>query len=370
LLIISTVLTALDGGCQRRPQPGTLLTFTGSLFSQQPINVTAPANDTSPAGPLDQSTTSLNTGTIVGIAVGAGLLLLGGTALFIVHCRKQRKQRKQQEEQDENEQQDVYRTSHNLAATPPWVTNDHKKSGSFSSYEMKTQRSYSNADYYDDVEDDMRSKHYNYNPHRPEHGPNSALPTHRAYIPRAMGRVSPPNPSPTPPAAPAATYQQNRPAQLSLQSMPKKADSGYVRVTTDPEKSIATAPPPPPPQLAPNTRVPASYVPPPPPPPPGSESKSKSKIPSLSLPSVPRIRVPKKYNPPKIVVEGATPVDENRDLRKMKITPPLAFREHDERFKDQTLQGGPVMATKAPNVDYSQVGDIPIVSGKSDLYGY
>ncbi|KAI1856101.1 hypothetical protein JX265_011816 [Neoarthrinium moseri] len=312
---LANFITALRAGCQQRPQPGALLGLSGSLFTEYLVNITAPPSNntaTSDSG----STTTMTTGAIVGIAVGAALLFLGGTALFWVYYRKQ----KRLYESDFISQYDSRGGS--MSVTPPlkgaYTTFHSRDNSAMSQYELRAQAAYtSNADYYAELEKDMSSRqpNYHFDPNQCLRGPHSALPTHPAYIPRAMSRLASREPSPEPPIP----IRSNRPDAFAVNSYLNASADGsahgsalanQVRRNTHQESL-----PPPPAGLPPPAmnRGPSSGhdptqplltgAPPPPPPPP------PPRAPRLTLPSVPKLRGAKKrYSPPTITVEDATPI--------------------------------------------------------------
>jgi hypothetical protein len=374
-----TVVIALESGCLQKPQPGAILGLVGSLFSKSAVNITGgPPQPTASTGPTASSGT-MTLGTIVGIAVGAALLFLGGTALFFVYWRRQKKYEKDVKKDDSPGSGHSSLTADGQGPYIPLTS--HKKSESFRS--MSQHGSYhsdmpdgafaNNSDYYDKIEDEYRSRQYNFDPHKAGHGPNSAIPTHPAYIPRAMSRQSR-NPSPNP----------SKLSQLSQPPRTNTPDSYTLRAYLNaPEDSVAhgtqlTPPPPsqpptasyassagqptPPSQPSPQTRPaqpsPLANIPPPPP--------RQPKVPALVLPIVPKVKGPRKYSPPKIVVESATPIEDNEE-RRMRITAPITL--HEKRFQDRPLAGGVVYSTEEVVFNHDYDRDIAIGSGKSTLYG-
>jgi hypothetical protein len=397
---MSEVMIALEAGCEQKPKPGVILGLTGTIFSKTAVNITAPAPESTDA-PV-AAATGLTIGAIVGIAVGAALLFLGGTALFFVYWRRQKKQEK--DKQDQNKLN--YHRSHASSFTAisktspspflsPYSQRDRKMSlsirsmnlqetdpplgsGKFSGYSVGSGKFSSNADYYDKLEEEFRSRSNSLDPLKGNNAPpNNAMPTHHAYIPRAASRQSSRQPSPQP-----LVIKSNKPDSYALQQ--------YLTANEDNDTPRAIPPTPPtartiatintirsmesnatyttaqatPPLSAPLGSA-LSQLPSPPPPPP-----QRSRVPTITLPSVPRIKVPKKYSPPKITIQDATPIVDNEDFRKMNITGPLTTL--DRRFQDRPLGGGVIYATEAPSredvyKDYN--ADIPIVSGKSFLYG-
>ncbi|OLN84909.1 hypothetical protein CCHL11_03925 [Colletotrichum chlorophyti] len=376
---LSNFLIALKAGCQQKPTNGSLLGLTGHLFSKEAVNITEPITNVTLPGDGGASSTTMTLGTIVGIAVGGGLVFIGAICLFIVYCRRQRKQRMQDAARVAPGHPRSRTSSFTAINHSPYIPiTDHKKSSSVNSYNFELQEKQNftnNAEYYDKLEQEIQAgrsiAHYNFDPHAGHHGLDSALPTHPAYIPRAMSRQSNRTNTPSPPNL----RKTNTPDSFALQT--------YLHAVEEPGMSAVR---PPPPAAVSRTPSPArsqtsraennvsthnASIPPPPPPSQGRPSRRKSgMIPSLSLPSVPRIRVPKKYSPPQIIVEGATPVADRGEVREMQISQPLTF--HEDRFQDRPLAGRAVISHVVPVRDIDPQdyeGDMPIRSGKSTLYG-
>ncbi|KAI0150182.1 hypothetical protein GGR57DRAFT_493251 [Xylariaceae sp. FL1272] len=326
---MSNFVTALQAGCEQKPAAGTLIGLSGALFTDSLVNITEPP-DTSPG---NESFNILTTGAIVGIAVGGALLLFGGLALFWVHHRRQKRMYR-----DVTHSWSHPRTGID-AVTPPlpgaYSAADKGPPPPMSDYELRSQRMYkgSNKEYYDMLEKEIQLQRPNYalNPNHPQSGPESVLPTHAAYVPRAHSRQSsyPPPPqlpkvykrdsytsqvylsatmdthslnhAPPPPSLSVSNSSAARDASLygrSSNSLPSHSrDSSVGSRGPSPDRRPLLYP----------TQEPGSTAlrPPPPPPPP----PQKSKVPALSFPSVPRLRIPKKYIPPSITVQGATPIE-------------------------------------------------------------
>lgn len=331
-------MIALNAGCQQTPEPGTLLGLHGTLFSQNQINITdPPSNAALPTE--DDSSTGIPTGTIVGIVVGAALLILGAAGLFFVHRRRERRHRNNDLDSPDY---DVPRESSHVATLHKGnlVSVDSKPRPSIMShYELKAQRAYTNnAEFYDDLEKKMYIPRQNYNLHpndiNTQKGPGSNLPTHPAYVPRAPSRAS----SRTPTSEVSRPVKYHKPDSWALQQ--------YLDANED-ATSIHFPPPPrtaapsresnrsPSPAGSANTHLIQALRPAPPPP---SRSDKKSKLPSLSLPSVPQIRVPKKYSPPQIQIETATPIDSVNNEGDSGISKPITILER--RFQDRSGYGG------------------------------
>ncbi|KAI1390822.1 uncharacterized protein F4822DRAFT_163959 [Hypoxylon trugodes] len=369
---LSNFLLALQAGCEQTPKPGTLLGISGDLFSEKPINMTTPpSNSTSQADSSSQ--TVMTTGTIVGIATGASLLLFGGVGLFLVHHRREKKARAQDKM---NSDFDPRGGSSSITAPNrgAFVSFDSKPLTSMmSDYEIKAQKAYTNnAEYYDVLEKEMAARRANYNldPRNGRLGPNGALPTHPAYIPGNMSRDPSRTVTPTPP--PAVKY--HAPDSYALQQ--------YLNAAED-AVSIHLPPPPssnppsrtsnrsPSPADSATTRLLQSSRPASPPPPP--PARSHTKVPSLSLPIVPRIRIPKKYSPPQIYVQGATPTDA-RGQPDAQISKPLTI--HERRFQDRAPFGAPPTNLGSNDVVEQQLTppprfkeDLGVRTGDSSFYG-
>ncbi|KAI9149215.1 hypothetical protein HJFPF1_11264 [Paramyrothecium foliicola] len=342
---LSNFMVALQAGCQQKPEPGDLLSLSGTVFAKDAVNITAPVRDIRD-DPEGAGSGTLTTGAIVGIAVGAGLLLLGGIALFIVYWRRQKKF-------DKEEQLSEFRT-YGASPDPFLPPVGGKMSASLRSYSgqghYKEGQPMSSGDYYDKMEDDIRAGRlqYNYDPRSMSRGPNSALPAHSAYIPQAMSRG--------PLTAHAVHISHNPAPQAATQNQAR-------RDTADPYNMGSIQPPPPAVYPEHSRRDTSSTIPPPPPGPP----TSRRKVPSLVLPAASKLRMPKKYSPPMVVIDGA-----HSGQREMHISQPVI--QNTARFQDMPLAGGVVYAEDARVVEQLQqppqdYAEVPMKSGKSLLYG-
>ncbi|GJC82052.1 hypothetical protein ColLi_04890 [Colletotrichum liriopes] len=91
-------------------------------------------------------------GTVVGIAVGGGLVFIGAICLFIVYCRRQRKAR-ENAGRDRNElpPRAGSNASSHTAINPYLPIADHKKSSSINSFNFELQEKHMiNGDYYEE----------------------------------------------------------------------------------------------------------------------------------------------------------------------------------------------------------------------------
>ncbi|KAK9770421.1 putative LPXTG-domain-containing protein [Seiridium cardinale] len=385
---MANFITALKAGCQQRPEAGVLLGLSGSPFTDSLVNITSPpSNETASSG--SDSPTAMTTGAIVGIAVGASLLFLGGTALFWVYYHKQ----KHLYGSEFDSQYDP--RVGNKSISPPMVGGfnsiDTSDQSHFSDYELKAQQAYNNnADYYDSIEKEMQTRRpqYAFDSNKPGSGPSGALPTHPAYINRALSRNSSRDPSPQPPrpiksnkpdSYALATYLSAGEDALKLPGPPPGPPPATLARGSSPQPSRGSIPrplhgrTPSDSSVHSSTRMTALQPPPPPPP-------RQTKVPSISLPSVPRIRIPKKYSPPKIQIEGATPVAEQGEVLPIGLEISNPVIEHDRRFVENPFGAGrranqppgPPQVVEQKAVDRRPrafIEEVPIHTGKSSMYG-
>ncbi|EEY14091.1 conserved hypothetical protein [Verticillium alfalfae VaMs.102] len=371
---LSNFLQALKAGCEQKPELGDVLTMRGEIFSNTLLNITV-TNTTLPGeGGADSST--MTTGTLVGIGVGGGLGLLGAIALTVACCRRRKKRKAaEKDDLDRTPPPDRSNASSFTAINHSPFLRDHKKSPSISTeYELQEkQKHINNADYYDRMEEEARigraKASYNFDPRLSQHGPGSAMPTHPAYNPqrtRPTPTLSKPILMPLKTESQAACHAPDHKPHLAVAHHPASTGRSSAEPPITGTSTTRTA-----------QQLPGGIPPPPPGPPPSqahvAASKTRStRAPSLVLPSLPRIRMPKRYAPPTINVEGATPVDGDRHpADDMQISEPIAL--HEARFTDKPLGGPVVLADSAPkrNIDPRVYeNDQPINSGKSTLFGW
>ncbi|KAM0332964.1 hypothetical protein ACHAQA_001620 [Verticillium albo-atrum] len=387
---LSNFLQALKAGCQQQPELGDLLTMRGDIFSKTLLNITV-TNTTLP-GEGGAGSSTMTTGTMVGIGVGGGLGALGAVALIVACCRRRKKQKAAEESDlDRTPPPDRSNASSFTAINHSPFLRDHKKSPSISTeYELQEkQRNINNPDYYDRMEEEARigraNASYNFDPRLSQHGPGSAMPTHPAYNPRmTISR------EPTKPASLTPGFHRpraNTPDSYALQAYLNAADDGPPGSVSRPRSQTPSgrgSPPAstgrssaePPTTNGAAAQLPNGIPPPPPGPPPAKahtppQQQRSGRAPSLVMPSIPRIRMPKKYSPPTINVEGATPIEGDRRGDEMQISEPISL--HEKRFTDKPLGGPVVLADVAPKRDIDPrvyESDRPINSGKSTLFGW
>ncbi|KAI2463770.1 hypothetical protein F4781DRAFT_106080 [Annulohypoxylon bovei var. microspora] len=378
---MSNFLTALQAGCEQKPQPGDLVGLSGSLFTQFQVNITAaPQNQTTASN--DTSKTTMTTGAIVGIAVGATLLFLGGTGLFWVYHRKQ----KYLYGSPLDSQDGRKSITPPLVGSYPQYNRDATSSLSTDWATRAQQRCPNNAEYYDRMEKVMQGNvnpNYTYNPNQ------LGLPTHPAYLPRVASRTASRNDTPSPPPP----IKSNKPDTFAINSYLNAAPPinrtippAYIPTTAATSGKDVLPPLPtqfqsqpypypqfqlPQPhstQLAPpavtslprhgpttHTILPGAAPPPPPPPPPGQRA------PRLSLPT--KARKPTKYVPPRITVdrpiEDVTPPHSQDDRDEVlsigfEISGPMARREQEGPRWEQESYAGYGVRTGTPPEQHRQ----------------
>ncbi|KAI0096001.1 hypothetical protein GGR51DRAFT_553786 [Nemania sp. FL0031] len=328
---MANFMTALKAGCEQEPAPGSLIGLSDSVFAGSLINITAPPTTELSSGGKDSGFGITSTGAIVGIAIGGALLLIGGIALFWVYHRRQKRTFGALPSHHSDSR------AGNRSITPFAGYSEKRAPSQTSDYELRAQRNYTNnAEYYNMLDKEIQATraHYAANPNSLRSAPQSILPAHPAYLPRTHSRQ----------ASHESAYQPPQPAKVN------KPDSyalqAYLNAAEDTGAIDLLPPPPPGPPPATSMGDPSRFrgpspndYPPPsrdssmdnrgpspdrrpllnpaaqqqsttgtsnpiiPPPPP-----ARSKVPSLAFPSVPRLRMPKKYTPPTITVQGATPI--------------------------------------------------------------
>lgn len=331
---IANFMTALKAGCEQKPAPGELIGLSGSLFTGSLVNITSLPTEVSSNG-KDSGFGITSTGAIVGISLGGGLLLFGGLALFWVYHRHQKRAFGRIPSPDNDP-----RTG-NRSITPfsGGVSTAEKRTSPFQTgnYELRTQRSFTNnAEYYSMLEKEIQSNRSRFAAvsNHPMSGPQSVLPAHPAYLPRAHSRqashelsLQPPrpiktskpdsyalqayltaaedsgalNPFPPPPPGPPPAAVIGNPSRFRG-PLPDQYPAHSRNSSTDgrgpsPDQRPLL-------NLAAQNTANADNLPPPP-------STRPAKVPFLAFPSVPNIRMPKKYTPPRITVQTATPTGDH-----------------------------------------------------------
>ncbi|KAM5342551.1 hypothetical protein ACJ41O_013517 [Fusarium nematophilum] len=372
---LANFLVALKAGCKQRPEPGDVIGLSDQIFTPSAINITDPKTNETLPGDGGAPVGAMTTGTIVGIAVGSALGFVSLVYLLWLYCRRSRREGEKIDSPAPDAPMN-HRPSYGIQKSSYFSgssgrsassTPDPKRPGDHA-------RSLSNAEYYDMLEQGVRSQqptpvNYHYAPHSVSNGPNGALPAHHAYIPRVASRLGESN-SPTPPRN---TLRTNTPDSYALQtylSAGHDASADPTRVANAASYHSAAS------SLA-GSRNPSPARQPlnaePSPAVPAPAATTRSKIPNFAFPSLTKLVIPGKHaaRPPQLNVQEATPLDEPKP--DMNISNPLAIM--DPRFTDKPLGGGPVLATEPPagfNEAYSkrlEDNRSPLLSGNSRIYG-
>lgn len=199
-LILCPVLVALEAGCEQQPVPGTLLGLSGSLFSESSVNTTS--NNTT-ASPKDDTPSHLSTGAIVGIAVGTGVLFLAGIVLFILYYCRQKRYNKEDRARRASYASYLHSSPYSpykvqgadIAVDGPSYTMDYKSPGAETNDLELTHKDdhlfgeATGAYTYRPRQQPTHTRHYS---QEEMHESPSAMPTHPAYIPRAVIRRNSP----------------------------------------------------------------------------------------------------------------------------------------------------------------------------------
>ncbi|KUI56814.1 hypothetical protein VP1G_04125 [Cytospora mali] len=403
---LANFLIALQAGCQQQPAAGTLLGLSGELFSGYPMNITSLASNSSTTTTRSTQKEVLSVGAVVGIVIGAAALLILAILLFYIYWRRQQKFYKEEVAMvhpsvfyGKDRGSGSYMTSltsGNSTKLVPIYTTDHRvpppsyaPAGSHGLGMDYT----NNAEYYDRMEDrnrgkpimGMRHQLHNAEINSANHVDVAALPTHPAYIARGHSRLgsrASRNSSPNIKSEPRYNRPDSYAAQMYINSLEDARDPAQPRPAPQEPKPDGTGrgvvssretsmrniqvelagPPdaPVPRQDERTTPIPfhafgGRGTPAPAPVSSGAsspENGSVSRMPSLILPSVPRIRVPGR-KPPRLTITSASPEA---------ISGPLAFP--DSRF---TQRAGDRIVEQT--VDRGDTVEVPIGSGKSYLYG-
>ncbi|KAK1756892.1 hypothetical protein QBC47DRAFT_172172 [Echria macrotheca] len=156
---------------------------------------------------LRRDDSKLDTGAIAGIACAAGALFLGGIGLFIIYYRRQRQYARQH---GGGRLRSPLEENHGLAAySPPIYTHDYKMSHTLESATLGGSGSSAQT-----FSPEFHKEGVFFSPGEPTSV--SAMPTHPAYIPRALVRQ-------TPPSSQTIPLEEETPRpQIALQPAPKK----------------------------------------------------------------------------------------------------------------------------------------------------
>ncbi|EGU77650.1 hypothetical protein FOPG_04776 [Fusarium oxysporum f. sp. conglutinans race 2 54008] len=371
---LANFLVALKAGCIQKPEKGNIIGLSGTIFTSSLINITDPNTNETLPGDGGAPVGSMTTGTIVGIAVGCGLGVAGLAWLLFMYCRRSR-QRYGAGIKIESPPPDApmnVRSTYGIQKSSYFQDDAHgRRPPPIHDPSRSHMRTMSNAQYHDSVERDMMDSHlhvsYHYAPHSKTNGPNAALPTHPAYIPRVVSKLPEPH---------IITHNRktHAPDSYALQTyLNARDDFGIHHGSANNVSSSDTiSSRNPSPSRQEKLHEPAASVAPQ-----QNPETARPRLPSLSFPSLHRLIIPKKQvvPPPEVNLLSATPIsalsaDPHRELR---ISKPLAVL--DPRFQDKPLGGGPVMAEGAPATfsdEYlkrREANKSPMLSGNSRVYG-
>ncbi|KAF4469873.1 exo-alpha-sialidase neuraminidase [Fusarium albosuccineum] len=373
---LANFLIALKAGCKQRPEQGDIIGLSGSIFTSSVVNITDPNTNETLPGDGGAPVGSMTTGTIVGIAVGCGLAVVGFVCILFIYCCRNRRRgaaikiaspapdAPMNDRHLHGIQKSSYFVQGERRPTPTF--NDPEHSGSHS-------RAMSNAQYYNMIEQDIRGANtgvnYHYAPHSKSNGPNGALPAHPAYIPRVVSKLPEPH-------FPPQTRKPNAPDSYALQTYLRAAEDYGMepgRITDAAARANSAQSTSRNPSPARQEKTPEPLIVPAPVPAPALEA-AKPRLPSFSFPSLHKLVIPKKQAPPDVHLQSPTPISAMDDpKREMRISKPLAVL--DPRFQDRPLGGGPVLATEAPSgfsdeyLRRREANKSPLLSGNSRVYG-
>ncbi|KAH7266869.1 uncharacterized protein BKA55DRAFT_499131 [Fusarium redolens] len=371
---LANFLVALKAGCIQKPEKGNIIGLSGTIFTSSLINITDPNTNETLPGDGGAPVGSMTTGTIVGIAVGCGLGVAGLAWLLFMYCRRSR-QRYGAGIKIESPPPDApmnVRSTYGIQKSSYFQGDTHgRRPPPIHDPARGHIRTMSNAQYHDSVERDMMDSHlhvsYHYAPHSKTNGPNAALPTHPAYIPRVVSKLPEPH---------IITHNRktHAPDSYALQTYLNARDDFGIHhgSVNDASSSGTVSSRNPSPSRQEKLHEQAASVAPQ-----QNSQIARPRLPSLSFPSLHRLIIPKKQvvPPPEVNLLSATPIsalsaDPHRELR---ISKPLAVL--DPRFQDKPLGGGPVMAEGAPATfsdEYlkrREANKSPMLSGNSRVYG-
>ncbi|KAI9898352.1 hypothetical protein N3K66_006712 [Trichothecium roseum] len=370
---LANFMVALQAGCQQKPDKGQLLGLTGSPFTVSAINSTSEedAEDVR-SRPGGAGSATLTTGAIVGIAIGAALLLFGALALFFIHWRRQRRLDRDEKAATASSS---YRGSQAGTPDPILPPGGTQMSSSLRTYSAQSNYgggNMSSGDYYDKLEEDIRAGNMGYSldlrAPSSRAGPGG-LPAHQAYVPRAPSKLH---------ASESNAAAAGGPRTLRNSTMPRHSRSHttgsvpYQRPSDFGARAPSLAAPAPAKTTAAaggGAFTARTGVPPPPPGPPPRKGHH-GKTPSLTLPIAPKLRLPRQYAPPTVTVQDVQPHDDEGDVQRgMQISAPMMGQagviglglsnHHRPSHQQQQPRGG----------EHASPGDVSMRSGKSALYG-
>ncbi|PTB67953.1 hypothetical protein BBK36DRAFT_1114527 [Trichoderma citrinoviride] len=216
-----------------------------------------------------------------------------------------------------------------------------------------------------------------HDPRSAVHGPDNAMPAHHAYDPNTVSRSpnhlqggssSSTSAGPLSPPQPAHRLRPSTPDSFIIQSYKSVVEDAARQSSSNNRQSLpspaAAATLPSPPEPSPSL-------------PTGGTTRRASSLWSsrLSSLSLPKIQLPRRNRPPRLNLLALQPLAMGKGTAadgEMHITPPLL---NDPRFVDRPLGAGVVVIERnpLPSPDdaekYAAYTEVPLPSGKSELYG-
>ncbi|KAI8659489.1 hypothetical protein NCS56_01166200 [Fusarium sp. Ph1] len=362
---LSNFLVALRAGCEQRPEQGDAIGLSGTIFTASAVNITDPNTNETLPGDGGAPVGAMTTGTIVGIAVGCGLGLAGFLCIIFIYCRRSRREAAaiKIETPTPDHQMHHHRGAYGIQKASYFSHGAPKHPGGH-------ERGISNAQYYDMLEQQPWNKqanvNYHYAPHSKSNGPNGALPTHPAYMPRVTSKS--PEPQMPPNTHRSTNSRSNAPDSYALRAYLNAAEESveHERISeaaSSGHNSRAESRNPSPTRFE---KIPEPVVI-------HAPEPTNAKQSSFTFPSLSKLIIPKKHSPPppEVRLQEPTPgTASNERKRELRISKPLAVL--DPRFTDRPLAGGPIMANQPPtgfNEQRQAVGNDPMPSSNSHIYG-
>ncbi|PNY23870.1 Uncharacterized protein TCAP_06187 [Tolypocladium capitatum] len=345
---LSNFMTALEVGCEQYPEDGNVLGITGSLFSTNAINITDPSahNQGNQGG-------GLSPGAVAGISVGVVFVFLAAAALFTVHWRRE----KALDERDHARCSGSHSTSpgSHLARADTKPSQAYRRYFTGNAFNDKSAPQYaSSGDYYDHAKAGVRPSGMNHasDPHSWNRTSCSDMPTHHAYKPQTVSRATSLASPGRPPSPPSAVHKPGRTGAYAPDSFAVQA---YLAAAEGSARLAAQAPPP-----APEPKPRASRIP---------------GIPSVTLPSLPKLRIPKRYKSAKTSRETPTTGGVRRghemDISGPVMSPDMGFRDGPAAGPSAAARERPPSPRQQDIIYYDdEYIEVPLRSGKSTLYGY
>lgn len=360
-------MIALQAGCNEDPQDGSVLSLSGSVFSANAVNNTDPSSNNKD----HTSSGSLPPSAIAGIVIGCVFLFVLALALLTIHFRREKTQ-------------DAWDRAKYYSGAPPGSfgsSNYHGQSGSshnmshayrryytgnaFSEKQQPTQTSA--GEYYDNLQSQFRlgKQHPKYFDKSESSGSST---TYAAADSQAAQRTTSrsrsngnhsPIRTPSPRLSRPPERRSNTPDSFAVQQYLQAAEDS-ARLAEEQQRQQ-------------HLQQQALQQPPSALEQPKSRGGFASKIPSLALPSLSKLRSKKGHH----ISQISPPLSINPGMQQayeMQISGPI--KREDTRFHDRPLGERVVYATERPpspprpqEVYYDGYVEVPLRSGKSTLYG-